>query len=324
MQKSLLKRVPGIVAKGRQQAKHILENLQGRHRATLQTREWVLSANDSAMSGWIKAGERRRLICGQTEQQPNCLIHGDNLPAMAALLVGDDAMPSLRGKIDLIHIDAPFGSGADDRTETASQRTKQRRVAIRQFACSDEWTGTVASYLEMLAPRLILMRELLSSNGVICMCPDWRVRQYAKLVMDEVFGAQNLLALEWLNQEILLAGKEKAPDSERYRNIDGMRCPDAWTAFPAPPHNENIGAKAEKPAFLLALIILASTNPESIVADFFGGAGNTAAIAERLGRRWIISDTGGSACMGIRNRLANQNAKPFLYQAVGDDPAEAA
>ena len=58
--------------------------------------------------------------------------------------------------------------------------------------------------------------------------------------------------------------------------------------------------------------------------DAFGGSGTTAAVAEKLGRRWITTDLGKPACMVMRKRLIDQGAKPFLYQAVGDYQIEAA
>jgi adenine-specific DNA-methyltransferase len=58
--------------------------------------------------------------------------------------------------------------------------------------------------------------------------------------------------------------------------------------------------------------------------DFFGGSGTTAAVAEKLGRRWITTDIGKPACMIMRKRLIDQEAKPFLYQAIGDYQVEAA
>ena len=58
--------------------------------------------------------------------------------------------------------------------------------------------------------------------------------------------------------------------------------------------------------------------------DFFGGSGTTAAVAEKLGRRWITTDLGKPACMIMRKRLIDQDAKPFLYQAIGDYQVEAA
>jgi adenine-specific DNA-methyltransferase len=80
----------------------------------------------------------------------------------------------------------------------------------------------------------------------------------------------------------------------------------------------------QKPEALLERIIKASSNEGSLVADFFGGSGTTAAVAERLGRRWITSDLGKPACMIMRKRLIDQEAGSFLYQAIGDYQVEAA
>ena len=81
---------------------------------------------------------------------------------------------------------------------------------------------------------------------------------------------------------------------------------------------ERLNYATQKPEKLLEKIIKASSNENSIVADFFGGSGTTGAVAERLGRRWIMSDFGKPATMIMRKRLIDQEAKPFLYQAVGD------
>ena len=81
---------------------------------------------------------------------------------------------------------------------------------------------------------------------------------------------------------------------------------------------ERLGYATQKPEKLLEVIIKASSNENSIVADFFGGSGTTGAVAEKLGRRWIMSDFGKPSTMIMRKRLIDQAAKPFLYQAVGD------
>jgi len=47
-------------------------------------------------------------------------------------------------------------------------------------------------------------------------------------------------------------------------------------------------------------------------------------VAEKLGRRWITTDLGKPACMVMRKRLIDQNAQPFLYQAIGDYQVESA
>jgi adenine-specific DNA-methyltransferase len=80
----------------------------------------------------------------------------------------------------------------------------------------------------------------------------------------------------------------------------------------------------QKPEQLLERVIKLSSPNGGIVVDFFGGSGTTAAVAEKLGRRWITTDLGKPACMIMRKRLIDQEAKPFLYQAIGDYQVEAA
>jgi len=87
---------------------------------------------------------------------------------------------------------------------------------------------------------------------------------------------------------------------------------------------EILNYSTQKPEALLHRVVKISSNEGSIVADFFSGSGTTAAVAERLGRRWIAADLGKPACMITRKRLIDQNAKPFLYQHVGDYQVEMA
>lgn len=87
---------------------------------------------------------------------------------------------------------------------------------------------------------------------------------------------------------------------------------------------EETGYDTQKPEALLERVIATSTDEDSLVLDFFGGSGTTAAVAEKLGRRWITTDLGKPACMIMRKRLIDQGAKPFLYQAIGDYQVEAA
>src|SRR5690606_22985263 len=47
------------------------------------------------------------------------------------------------------------------------------------------------SYLEMITPRLVLMRELLADTGSICVHLDWHIGHYIKIVLDEIFGKEN-------------------------------------------------------------------------------------------------------------------------------------
>ena len=59
----------------------------------------------------------------------------------------------------------------------------------------------------------------------------------------------------------------------------------------------------QKPEKLLERIIKASSNEGDLVADFFCGSGTTAAVAEKLGRKWIVSDLGKFAIHTTRKRL---------------------
>jgi len=82
--------------------------------------------------------------------------------------------------------------------------------------------------------------------------------------------------------------------------------------------SEVVGYDTQKPEKLIKRIIEASSDNNSIVADFFAGSGTMGAVADKLGRKWIMTDIGKPACMIMRKRLIDQNAKPFIYQSIGD------
>jgi adenine-specific DNA-methyltransferase len=108
-------------------------------------------------------------------------------------------------------------------------------------------------------------------------------------------------------------------------NDKGKLAPDVWDISRPPNHSKEwLGYATQKPSALLERIIGVSCPPGGLVADFFVGSGTTASVAERLGRRWIASDIGKPGIMISRKRLIDQEAKPFLYQAVGDYQVEQA
>ena len=88
--------------------------------------------------------------------------------------------------------------------------------------------------------------------------------------------------------------------------------------------SESVHYATQKPAKLLERIIQASSAEGALVFDGFGGSGTTAAVAQRLNRRWITVDIGKPSCMVTRKRLMGQSAQPFLYQTIGNYQAEAA
>lgn len=99
---------------------------------------------------------------------------------------------------------------------------------------------------------------------------------------------------------------------------------DVWRISMLQPadRTQNLFFNTQKPEALIERVVTAMSNEGDVVADFFVGSGTTAAVAERLGRRWIASDFGKPACMVTRKRLIDQNAKPFIYQHIGDYQVE--
>ena len=414
---SLIEELPKIVKEGRQEAQRSLERLSSNTHIGLQTNELVLPAKDT--SGLWK-GKNEQVI---NKEWMNRLVYGDNLLAMQALLAGDEAtgLPSLRGKVDLIYIDPPFDSKADYRTKInlPGVDIEQKPTVIEQFAYSDTWQDGTVSYLKMLYPRLVLMRELLSDKGSIYVHIDWHVGAYVKVLMDDIFGKESFVneliwqgaigdtssknkkfikshdsiyfyrknilnqnwndifqeydegthehykwkdakgyygknpvdnpggggyiydlgfdeklpsrgycmpketALQWLKEGILLVEKGKVPVKKVYKKEEGTRCRDVWTDIASARGKQLVGYATQKPEALLERIIKASSNEGDLVCDFFGGSGTTAAVAERLGRRWITTDIGKPATLVMRKRFIDQEVKPFLYQAIGDYQKEA-
>ncbi|MBQ2302845.1 MAG: site-specific DNA-methyltransferase [Bacteroidales bacterium] len=112
-------------------------------------------------------------------------------------------------------------------------------------------------------------------------------------------------------------------DNADYLKDNTKLCDDVWTIGHVKSKNEIVGYATQKPEKLLERIIAASSNEGDLVCDFFGGSGTTAAVAERLGRRWITTDIGKPSNLVMRKRFIDMSAKPFLYQAIGDYNKEA-
>lgn len=84
----------------------------------------------------------------------------------------------------------------------------------------------------------------------------------------------------------------------------GVSMDDVWDiSFLHPIAKERTGYDTQKPEKLLERIIKASSNENSIVADFFAGSGTTGAVAEKLGRRWIMSDISSKSIETIKCRM---------------------
>jgi len=101
------------------------------------------------------------------------------------------------------------------------------------------------------------------------------------------------------------------------KDIPGQVVSDIWVDKEVNPlqgqSQEALAFDTQKPEALLKRIILASSNPGDIVADFFCGSGTTLAVAEKLGRRWIGSDLSKFAIQVTRKRLLDiHNSKDLI------------
>jgi DNA modification methylase len=88
-----------------------------------------------------------------------------------------------------------------------------------------------------------------------------------------------------------------------YANAEGKPIEDVWEILLANRDSQRTDYPTQKPEALLERIIKASSNEGDLVADFFCGSGTTAAVAEKLGRKWIVGDLGKFAIHTTRKRL---------------------
>lgn len=93
-----------------------------------------------------------------------------------------------------------------------------------------------------------------------------------------------------------------------------------WDDIPPvnPVAQERQGYATQKPEALIRRIVETASDPGDLIADFFVGAGTTAAVAEKLGRRWIACDLGRFAVHTTRKRLLNiPDCRPFDIKNLG-------
>ena len=315
----------------------------------------------------------------------NKLFYGDCLQVIP-ILIRDNI------SVDLIYIDIPFGDNKCDKPFGLKwdnmDMFKELNYCISNLY-NNQWSDT--SFLQMLTPRLMLMRELLSEKGSIYIHCDWHCGHYIKVLCDEIFGRENFRnEIVWrrsngaghtsssqffrnsdtiyyytkdkdsifyrqfkpyssatmkmykfddgdgrgiyrlqelrdysaesiskmdLDNKIVRRG-EKAYFKQYLKDKEGATLDNVWEDIPSlqGSSDERTGYATQKPEALLERIIKASSDENSIVADFFMGSGTTCAVAHRLGRRFIGSDIGKPAVMTTRKRLLDMGAEFELYE----------
>ena len=353
----------------------------------------------------------------------NKLIWGDNKLILSSLKAGalrrqiEDA-----GGLKLIYIDPPFDVGADFSMdiEIGGETFHKEPNLLEQIAYRDTWGRGADSFIAMIYERLILIRDLMHSEGSIYVHCDWRLVGALRTVMEEVFqNIENVISwkrsalaarvkTQWRNSQdfilyfsksgqhtfnpqfgeysesskehysyrdekgvfqpvpILASGRSSGETGVVWRGIDpnrlgkngmhwlknpkvldeldaqgliywpkkeggtprlkyyeeeakGVYISDFWDDIDVinSMADEYQGYNTQKPEALLERIIKASSNEGDLVADFFCGSGTTAAVAEKLGRKWIATDLGKFGIHTTRKRLIQvqrelkSSGKPF-------------
>lgn len=320
----IIEKLPEIIQKGKKEAEEMLKAYED-----LFTYSEVIALKDYHGDSCI-----------------NEFYKGDNLFVIAKLIKED-----YEGKIDLIYVDPPFLTKSKHNGKiNISYQNKEYTFEL--FAYDDTWEEGLYSYLRMLYPRLYLMKKLLSERGTIYVHLDYRTVHYVKILMDEIFGEENFLnEIIWAyksggvskryysrkHDNILVYTKTKNyifnPQKEKSYNRDFkpyrfkgvaeykdeigwytlVNLKDVWQVdMVGRTSSERVNYATQKPEKLLERIILTSSDENSIVADFFAGSGTLGAVAERLNRRWIMSDKGDLSSITIYKRLLNNQYNPFI------------
>ena len=273
-----------------------------------------------------------RVSMGNTEHhEPNRLIWGDNLHVMRQI-------PS--NSIDLIYIDPPFFSGRqynvmwgddnelrsfDDIWEDGMQGyliwLNARLYEMKRLLKS---TGTIYVHCDWHASHYIKVEmdkvfghENFRNEIVWCYSGGGIPKAAFPRKHDSIlfysngaectFNVQYRPYSEGTQQRGRTQVKGKYFDSGL--RPDGTPVNDWWTdvkKVTSPTDPEKIGYPTQKSEELLQRVILVGSDEGDVVADFFVGGGTTAAVAQRLGRRWIACDQSRVAVAVTAERLKQQ------------------
>jgi len=199
-------------------------------------------------------------------------------------------------------------------------------------------------YWAFLEPRLHEAWRLLDDQGTLYLHLDYREAHYAKVALDALFGRESFLnELIWAydygakstrrwpakHDTILVYVKNperyyfdsEAVDREPYM-APGLVTPEKvargklptdvwWHTIVSTNGSERTGYATQKPEGVLRRIVQASSAPGDRVLDFFAGSGTTGAVAEALGRRYLLIDESPDAVAIMHARLPSATVTAF-------------
>jgi adenine-specific DNA-methyltransferase len=190
----LIVNVPPLYIQEKIHPKAIIDDLK---RRAAQTREAESAAPDLFADFNGIAPDARAEFYQHDQHWSNRMILGDSLQVMASLAERE----SLRGKVQCIYFDPPYGIKFNSNWQVSTQSRdvqdgKQADISrepeqVKAFR--DTWKDGIHSYLTYLRDRLTVMRDLLTDSGsIFVQIGDENVHR-VRAVMDEVFGEENFV-----------------------------------------------------------------------------------------------------------------------------------
>jgi site-specific DNA-methyltransferase (adenine-specific) len=267
------------------------------------------------------------------------LVEGDNADVLPLLP---------RGAFDLVYVDPPFNTGArrrGGRTKAVRDAAAPagfgghgyRRTRPEGPAYADAFDD----YAGWLVPRLVAAHALLAEHGSLYVHLDQREVHYVKVALDAALGRERFLSeVVWAydyggkprdrwapkHDTVLvyvatpgrhhfdpdaidrvpylapkLAGPEKAARGKLPTDVH-------WQTIVPTNGRERTGYPTQKPEGLLRRFVQASSRPGGWCLDCFAGSGTLGAVAEALGRRYVLVDSSAEAIAVAGARLSAPRA----------------
>jgi site-specific DNA-methyltransferase (adenine-specific) len=287
---------------------------------------------------------------------PSLVLEADNLDALRRL-------PDRAFRLVYVDPPFNTGRAQRRQTLTTRRASNGTRIGFKGQAYDTikgvltSYDDAFADYWAFLEPRLEQAYRVLSDDGTFYLHLDYREVHYAKVLLDALFGPECFLnEIIWAydygaratkrwpakHDNILVYVKNpdnyffdnQAVDREPYMAPGLVAAEKAergklptdvwWHTIVSPTGKEKTGYPTQKPAGILRRIVQASSEPDDWVLDFFAGSGTTGAVAQELGRRFVLVDNNPEAIAVMKGRLGNgkpEGAIAYLNVAAGEhDP----
>ena len=178
------------------------------------------------------------------EANDNLIIRGDNLHALKAL------MPRYAGRVKCIYIDPPYNNGNDTWVYNDKVNSPELKRWFRQEVGRDDLERH-EKWCCMMWPRLQLLKELLAENGAIFISINYNEQHHLRMLMDEIFGEDNLIAdfpwqsrlsvsndidLSFQHEQVLAYARNRRQSNRKLRasNADRWYSEPSFAVFPKP------------------------------------------------------------------------------------------